>query len=106
MVFAINIITFIIMNLFSIMNCKFIAARLGVLPCDSANQSDWLSVVGLHELLDVLEIVDFIYVEENLLVRVSFYVCSKGSAQSPQCNSRLSFFSHFLSSSFKDYILE
>ncbi len=60
MVLAINIITFIIMNSLSIMNCEFIAARLGVLSSDSANQSDWLSMVGLCELLDMLEIVDFI----------------------------------------------
>lgn len=60
MVLAINIITFIIMNSLSIMNCEFITARLGVLSSDSANQSDWLSMVGLCELLDMLEIVDFI----------------------------------------------
>lgn len=47
MMLAINIISFIIMDLLPVVMREFVATRLGVLPRDSANESDGTRVGGL-----------------------------------------------------------
>lgn len=57
---AINIISFIIMDLATIMMGKLVATRFGVLPRDTTNEGDRPGVLSLDQVPQLFEIGDLV----------------------------------------------